>query len=169
MTIRRLTPHDATAWQALRLAALRDSPSAFGMSHEEECDTPIATIAQRLAPDEDRDMFGAFAGDVLVGMVRVGRETVRKQRHKGYIRGMYVAPEHRGKGLARQLMLEAIACAESMPGLRQLDLSVTAGNASAHGLYLSLGFVQYGCERDSLFTGGAYYDEIYMVRPIGPR
>ena len=78
MLIRRLIPADATVFLALRLEGLRESPSAFGSSYEEECDTPLSMIEARLAADSGRNMFGAFDGDQLVGLVAVGRETALK-------------------------------------------------------------------------------------------
>jgi len=163
MLIRRLVPSDASAYQSLRLAALRESPSAFGSSFEEECDTALATIAAHMAPDSGRYRFGAFDGDQLVGVVGFGRESAPKLRHKGFIRGMYVAPTHRAQGAGRQLLEQALDCAASMEGLRQLTLTVTAGNASALGLYQAKGFRVFGHEPCGLFVDGAYYDIIHMA------
>ena len=98
MLIRRLVRADAPAYLALRLAGLLESPTAFSSSYEEECGTPLASIEARLAPTSGRIVFGAFDGDALVGMAVLGREDGTKVQHKGFIRGMYVAPTHRGRG-----------------------------------------------------------------------
>jgi ribosomal protein S18 acetylase RimI-like enzyme len=166
MLIRRLVPSDASAFQALRLAGLRECPSAFSSSYEEECGTPLATIEGRLAPDSGRNLFGAFDGSQLVGMVSVGREDARKLRHKAFIRGMYVAASHRSKGVGKQLLEQALAFAESMQGLRQVTLAVTAGNAAALALYESLGFNVIGYERCALLLNGVLHDEMQMVRKV---
>lgn len=166
MLIRRLISSDAAAFQSLRLAGLRASPSAFGSSYEEECETPLATLEARLAPDSGRNMFGAFDGPLLVGIVGVGRETALKVRHKGYVRAMYVAESHRGRGIGRQLMEHALRFAATMDGLRRMTISVTAGNAEAIGLYESLGFREYGREPDSMIVDGRFYDEIMMSRAV---
>ena len=166
MLIRRLIPADATVFLALRLEGLRESPSAFGSSYEEERDTPLSTIEARLAADSGRNMFGAFVGDQLVGLVAVGRETALKIRHKGYIRAMYVAEAYRGRGIGRRLMEHALAFAATMPGVQRLTLSVTAGNAAATELYESLGFKEFGREPDSMIVDGQLYDEIMMSRTI---
>jgi ribosomal protein S18 acetylase RimI-like enzyme len=164
MLIRRLLPSDAVAYQALRLAALRDCPSAFASSYEEECDTPLAAIEARLALDAGRGLFGAFDGSALGGIVGVGRDAARKGRHKAFIRAMYVAPALRGKGAGRQLLAAALAFAAAMDGVRQVTLSVTAGNNAAVDLYLSTGFTICGTEPDSLLVDGIFYDDIQMVR-----
>jgi ribosomal protein S18 acetylase RimI-like enzyme len=166
MLIRRLVPSDAAAFQVLRLAALRDCPSAFSSSHEEECGTPLATIEGRLASDSGRNLFGAFDGAELVGMVGVGREGARKLRHKAFIRGMYVARAHRSNGVGRQLLEHALAFAESMQGLGQITLAVTAGNAAALALYESMGFHVIGREPRALFVDGVFHDDMQMVRIV---
>ena len=160
--IRRLVPADAPALQALRLFALRDCPSAFSSSYEEESGMPLATVEGWLAPDSGRIVFGAFES-ALAGMVVLGRESAAKLRHKAAIRGMYVAPEHRGKGFGRQLMAAAMASAGAMEGVRQINLIVTAGNDAAYALYRSLGFNEYGREPGALMVNSKLYDDIYMV------
>jgi len=168
MLIRRLVSSDAAAFQSLRLAGLRGSSFAFGSSYEEECDTPLSTIEARLAPDSGRNMFGAFDGDQLVGIVGVGRETALKVRHKAYVRAMYVAETHRGQGVGRQLMEHALAFAATLEGVQRVTISVTAGNAQAVGLYQSLGFVEFGREPESMIVEGRFHDEIMMsaVMPL---
>ncbi len=161
MLIRRLVPSDALAFQTLRLAAMRDSPSAFSASYDEERQTPLATIETNLGV---RNLFGAFDGDELVGMVGAGRETAPKLQHKGYIRSMYVAAAQRGKGLGKQLLEHALAFAANMEGLHQVTLVVTDGNAPAIALYESMGFIVYGNEPRALFVDGKYYDNVLMIR-----
>lgn len=169
MIIRRLLPPDAAAFQALRLVALRESPSAFSSSYEEECNTPLSAIERRLAPDAARHLFGAFDGNELLGILSAGRETQPKVLHKASIRAVYVAASHRGKGVARQLLEHALAFTDAMDGLRQVTLTVTAGNAAAIALYESLGFKAYGQEPQALCVDGVFYDDLLMVRPVGAR
>jgi ribosomal protein S18 acetylase RimI-like enzyme len=163
MLIRRLLPADAAAFLALRLAALRECPSAFSSSYEEECDTPLAEIEQRFAPG-GRNLFGAFDGEALVGMAGAGRETSLKTRHKGYIRSVYVAPSHRGTGLGKRLFEHALAFACAQEGVRQVQLVVSAGNQPAIALYQGLGFKVYGHEPRALLVDGVYHDDLHMVR-----
>lgn len=163
MLIRRLGSSDAQAFQTLRLAALRAAPSAFSSSYEEECETALATIESNLSA---RNLFGAFDGEELVGMVGVGREQAPKLRHKGYIAAMYVADVYRGKGAGRLLLKHALDFAASLEGLRQLTLVVTAGNAPAIALYESVGFTVYGTEPRALLADGVFYDNVLMARGL---
>ena len=60
-----------------------------------------------------------------------------------HIYSVWVAPEHRGLGIARLLMEEVIAWARAF-GARVVRLDVTVGNAAAVQLYRGLGFVEVG-------------------------
>lgn len=164
--VRLLTPADAAAFQALRLEALTQAPSAFGSTAEEEAGRSIAEVADSLGVDAGRQVFGAVAGSVLVGIVAVGREPGTKERHRGFIRSLYLQPAHRGQGIARALMQAALDCAAQMPGLFQLSLSVTAGNMAAERLYAAYGFVRCGLVPMALQVDGVFYDEIMMTRPM---
>jgi ribosomal protein S18 acetylase RimI-like enzyme len=166
MEIVRLVPADARRYQELRLLALRESPTAFSYSYDEECETPMEEIAEFLATEPGRAVFGAVIDDRLVGMVVVGRESRPRLSHKGYIRSMYVAPTLRGKGVGKRLLSEALAFAATMKGVRQLMLVVTADNPAAVALYESMGFESFGVEPAAFQVGGVLYDDIQMVRYI---
>ncbi len=91
MQIRDFVTEDAHVYQAFRLAALRECPSAFASSYEEEHQTLLSVVAERLSSKEDRCVLGAWLDSSLVGMVGLQREEMRKLAHKAFIWGMYVA------------------------------------------------------------------------------
>jgi hypothetical protein len=94
--IRRLTQIDLPDYRPLRLTALRDHPEAFGSSFEEEqFDTP-ETHMSRLIAQPPGVTLGAFVTDRLVGTACVMVSPRIKQRHKGHVLAVYVAPEWRG-------------------------------------------------------------------------
>ena len=103
MRIAQLAPADAAAFQALRLRGHVECPAAFASSYEEECDTPIAAVAERLAPRSDGTLGASMAQD-LVGVVGVRREEPRKLSHKTYMWGMYGALHARNAGVGRALV-----------------------------------------------------------------
>lgn len=161
--VRRLDATDAEAFQALRLRGLRDEPSAFGSSVEEEQDRTPAQVAAVLSGSSERVFFGAWRGQALVGVVGVGREAARKERHIAHVRSLYVAPEARGHGVGRVLLGAALAQAFAWPGVEQILLSATAGNAPAIGLYRRAGFVQVGFVPHALRIGSEDVDEVVML------
>ena len=166
MQIRELGLDDAPAFQTLRLAALRDCPSAFASSYEEENQTPIAVVAERLAAKPDRCVLGAWHESDLVGMLGLKRERIQKLAHKAFIWGMYVAPSARRRGIGRQLVDRALSRAASMTGVRQVNLGVNAANLKAIALYEAVGFTSFGVERGFMLLDGELHDEIHMVRNI---
>ncbi|MGH6623494.1 MAG: GNAT family N-acetyltransferase [Burkholderiaceae bacterium] len=165
--IRVLGPDDAAAFQELRLHGLQESPSAFAGSYEDECDIPIAIVAERLTARPDRCVLGAFDEHRLIGLLGLKREGARKLSHKAFLWGMYVNPTVRRSGAGRKLVAEALARAAAMPGVRQVNLGVNAANVAAIGLYEAMGFVAYGLERGFLLLDGQLHDEILMVRVLG--
>jgi RimJ/RimL family protein N-acetyltransferase len=166
VAIRRLTPADAAAFKTLRLFALEESPTAFASSHHEEKDIPVSTFAERLAFQPDQGRFGAFDGDGLVGVVALGREGMQKLSHKAFIWGMFVHPGHRGKGLSKALLAQAIAMARSVPGIRQVNLTVNAANIAAIRLYEATGFGVFGREANAGMVDGVLHDDLHMCLPL---
>jgi ribosomal protein S18 acetylase RimI-like enzyme len=74
---------------------------------------------------------------------------------------MYVRPDARKAGLGRRLVEAVIDHARAY--VEVIQLSAISDNQSARRLYSSLGFVEYGLEKDSLKQNGRYYDEILMA------
>jgi GNAT superfamily N-acetyltransferase len=82
-------------------------------------------ITCRLAPEEWEDCA------TIQGLVQTGEW--------GAIQNVGVAPEHRGQGLGRALVLKSLAGFQSA-GVQRVYLEVTACNLAAVQLYRSVGF-----------------------------
>jgi len=161
--IRRITPADAAQFQAVRLRGLVEVPTAFGSSWEEERETLVAEIEERIRGNLGGFLLGAFDGATLVGVVGMQRERHRKLAHKMYLWGMYVTPEARRGGVGRRLVEAALREGFAFDGIRQVNLGVNAANTAAKTLYEAMGFVAYGVERGCLMIDGVLHDEIHMV------
>jgi ribosomal protein S18 acetylase RimI-like enzyme len=162
MHLRQLTEADVEIYRELRAYCLRESPLAFTNSYEEFSQRTLDSIAQQLRGHENFTL-GAFEDEQLVGMVGFYRENALKLWHKGYIVSMYVLPEYRWRGIARALLIEAIARAKRLPDLKQLLLGVVVTQTTAKRLYESLGFVVYGREPDAVKIGDEYFAEEFML------
>lgn len=108
-------------------------------------------------------VMGAFFKGELVGMAGFFRERHLKTRHKGRIWGVYVRANCRGTGLGGKLLLALLKRIKKLPGLEQVNLSVSCSQAVAKNLYRSLGFETFGVEDNALKIGDAYLSEEYMV------
>ena len=162
--IRTLNEFDAEAYQDIRLNALFRNPEAFESTYEREVEFSLKYVSERIKPTEDKFVLGAFAEDgSLIGIVAFVRESGLKVKHKGNIFGMYVAPEARGCGIGKALLLELVKKARACEGLEHINLTVVSNNEAAVKLYRSVGFETYGVEHRALQCNGIYYDEDLMV------
>ncbi len=166
MQIRLLGLVDALAYWELRLQSLRDEPQAFSSSYETALALPeaekLATFAHRTA-GPDNFIVGAFNAEKLAGTAGFFRESGPKDRHKGMLWGMYVAPEARHRGTGQALLNRLIEQAKGIEGVEQIHLGVVTTQTAARKLYLRLGFKVYGTEPHALKMGQAYFDEDLMV------
>ncbi|GAB4009458.1 GNAT family N-acetyltransferase [Spirosoma migulaei] len=89
---------------------------------------PLEIVQQSI---ENSLCFGVYQGESQVGFARV----VTDQATFGYLADVFVLPEHRGRGLSKQLIAFIMAYPQ-LQGLRRIML-VTR---DAHGLYTQFGF-----------------------------
>ncbi len=162
MNIHPLDASHAEAYRQLRLEALEHYPEAFASSYEEERAWPMERFSKRLST-EDKFTLGAWSDEQLIGIVTLIPEARTKLKHRANIVAMYVRPEHRGSGIGRQLMEQAIQLARGLGGIEQIYLSVMAHNEPAKRLYMALGFEAYGKDWRALKIDDAYHDEELMV------
>jgi RimJ/RimL family protein N-acetyltransferase len=161
INIRRLAPADAEVFRVLRLEALSTAPEAFGSSPEEEAARPMDLVRSRLADTGPDAVFGAFAGDALVGIAGFVLSQGIKKRHKGLLWGVFVRAGWRDRGTGEQLVRAVIDHAHSHALL--LQASVVATNTAARRIYDRLSFIAYGTERRALRIGDTFHDEELLM------
>lgn len=154
----------AQYWQ-VRNRGLKEFPDAFTTSYEEGVATAPEKLAKRFGGENSDDfVIGAFsATGKLLGCTGFERETRAKQRHKGKVIGMYVTPDSRGTGLGRKILTALLTQAKQLDGLEQIILSVTHSNEGARLLYIGMGFVTFGIERNAIKVGQNYHDKEFMA------
>ena len=102
----------------------------------------------------------------LVGYLRLGVPTsLASNAHVSQIRGLAVAEEARGRGVARAL-LRAAAEESRRRGARRLTLHVLGHNKPARALYESEGFAVEGVLPEEFCLDGTYVDDVLMGRRL---
>lgn len=139
-SVDRFLPHEWRTYRDLRLRALAESPDAFGSTFEWESVRPDPEWARRLEA-------GARSPTDLPLVARVGEEAVGlawgrirdTELDVAHLFQVWVAPEHRGRGIARMLLDVVVAWAREA-GACHVALDVTCGDSSAMRLYTQAGF-----------------------------
>ncbi len=143
----------------------RPIPPPSPPAPEDERLKPLSWAEARIRDPERPDdvVFGAFAGDRLVGTAGLARASRPKERHKATLFGMAVAPEVAGRGVGARLVARLVAEARAVPGLLQLDLTVSEGQAAARRLYAAAGFAVFGREPRAILVDGAPVAKLHMA------
>ena len=123
--------------------ALKDSPDAFGSVYETAALLADSNWQDRLAqitPNRDLPLAG-LVGTEFAGMAWARFDEPNDKT--AHLYQMWVSPVYRGKGLARMLLLEAMAWALSHDA-HSMSLGVTCGDTPARKLYETIGFQAIG-------------------------
>jgi ribosomal protein S18 acetylase RimI-like enzyme len=158
--VRLLRPDESPRYVALRQRMIADSPWAFAASPD-DATLDAVQVATLLETKENIVIIAEVAND-LVGCVGVVRERAQKFSHRSRVWGFFVEPAHRGQGIGKALLRQAIRMARSWPGVDYVDLAVSENSPEAYALYKSVGFRAWGREPESTELDGKRYDEIYM-------
>lgn len=112
-----------------------------------------------------RRVWALFEDSRVVGSVYLAGGGLPSMLHRADC-GIGIERPHRGRGLGRALMNEAIAWARAEPRLSWIDLGVFEGNDRAEKLYLSLGFERVGRTPDLFRVDGRVIDNIQMALSV---
>jgi ribosomal protein S18 acetylase RimI-like enzyme len=138
MRFEQLTASDAQRFRALRLRALRDSPEAFGTTHEQAFARPIEEWAEQLA---EIPTFVAVRDGADIGLARCACD--KGESTSGWLLSVWVAPDARRQGVAGALIDLVVDNARER-GMTKLLLDVADTNTGAMELYEQKGFVRTG-------------------------
>lgn len=140
MEVRRLQPQEWQAYRAIRLKALEEAPDAFGSTLAAEQALPLDTWRARVAKSAtsgiDCALVAEQGGDFL-GLCWAKVDAQAPDLVNLY--QMWIAPEVRGRGVARDMLGHAMRWAQGR-GARRMELGVNCANAGAVRLYERAGF-----------------------------
>jgi ribosomal protein S18 acetylase RimI-like enzyme len=141
--VRRMTPGEWRELRAIRLEAVRDTPTAFSSSSAELAAHTDVFWQERAAAEAtsgDRATFVACdRDDDWVGSVSAG--PLPEVPDHAHIHAVYVRAAHRGPtGLGARLVEAAIRFAEQHIDVSRLTLGVHESNTRALAFYRRIGF-----------------------------
>ena len=161
LTVRRASSGDAAALVALAEQVAR-----------EEGGWILTTDAWRAVGEERRYLRAArrhpdaavFVAEIdgdVVARLSLSRDPHPSSRHVADL-GIMVAASHRGQGIGRRLLEEAVGWAR-VAGIVKLELHVFPWNEPALRLYESFGFEREGYRKNHYERDGEYVDAILMA------
>jgi GNAT superfamily N-acetyltransferase len=145
VSIRRLAAGDTEIFRTVRLAALEESPDAFGESLAVARASDWSARTASGSAFTDRGVFVALADERTIGMVFVRCEAPPAAAFLG---GMWVHPLYRRRGVGRALVAHGLAFLRSV-GQCRVSLWVSSAHSEVLSFYQTLGFLETGAT-DSL-------------------
>lgn len=136
VVVRAVAPDEWRPLRAIRLAALRQDPTAFARTHGEVEQYDSELWKGRAAGGPTSRSFVAVEADRFVGLVAAHRPSADGPTE---LVSMWVSPEARGRGVGRALVEVVLVWAERFEP-PSVELWVTNGNDAAIGLYRACGF-----------------------------
>lgn len=165
ITVRQIRTDEGHLLAELRLAALKDAPSAFSSTYETEVGRGPEEWADRArlgASGAERVTFLAFDDNSPVGLV--GGYRPEPEGLLVELVSMWVSPDARRQGAGLALVRGVLRWAETS-GARLVGLWVVRGNPPATALYEKAGFNATGeCQ---LLPSDPAREEVRMVRLVG--
>jgi ribosomal protein S18 acetylase RimI-like enzyme len=153
----------ASAYKAVRLRALQDTPSAFGSTYARESQFTEADWQQRTANLCTPRSIGFLAHDnddycgIAVGFLN------QQDPQQAELLSMWIAPEQRRTGTGR-LLVDAVESWARRAGAHTFQLMVTDTNLPAIAFYQRLGFIATG--RTEPYPNDSALIEYEMSKPI---
>jgi GNAT superfamily N-acetyltransferase len=143
VAIRRITQLNASAFQSVRLRALKDAPYAFGSTYKRESEFSDAEWLARVERWNGKKGVGFLAMEDEVACGIAGSLLDENDASRAVLVSMWTAPTHRRHGVGRLLVNAVLDWANSR-GVRTLFLMVTSPNETAMRFYERLGFARTG-------------------------
>ena len=165
--VRQVGPDDWMTLRAVRLAALADTPGAFGSTTVREAAFGEAEWRDRAtnAPN-----FIAWRGSEPVGLVTVvcrQNDDRTASPPEWELVSMWVSPGARGSGAA-DLLVSAVADVVRGECGQQVTLWVADGNDRARAFYLRTGFRPTGVRQTYRRSDGSAFDEEKLTMSLRP-
>ncbi len=157
LTIKILKNSDWKEWKNIRLEALKNHPTVFRDSYNDEKLWSEKKFKDYL---DEKEIFGGYLNNEIVGYIGFSSFKSEKMRHRGKFFSVYVKPENRKFGIGDKLMTFLLKQAKKK--VLQLECIVTSNNVPATNLYKKYGFIKYGVHPRAMKVLNKFYDKDLM-------
>jgi RimJ/RimL family protein N-acetyltransferase len=166
VTVRPLERSEWRMLRDLRLFALQTEPGVFASSYARE-----ATLAQEqwleLMQGPDRQVFGAFDGDRLVGITGVAPFRDDPSGETAMLVMSYLLPEYRRRGLSALFYDERFRWLREHPQFKRVVVYHRRSNEASRRANQRYGFVLTHAE-PTTWPDGTVEDEVHYELPLAP-
>lgn len=159
--VKKATLSDWKAYKEIRLDALQKNPESFGRAYEEEKDRSESEWKSKLS-DKNRVTLLVLNGDEVIGLLGIIFESSTRVAHIADIISVYLKEEYRGRGIASQLMKEAIKVIKARKITKKVKLNVTTNQLAAVNLYKKFGFRIVGELQKEMKVNNKFYNSYVM-------
>jgi len=158
--VRELEVSEWRQFKELRIESLEKHPTLFSES--------LATAVSR-SDNEWQDLiqsptsriFGAFVGDLIVGITGIFTDRRDPSGRTGILGMSYVREEFRGQGISREFFSQRIAWAQKSSTIEKLVMGHRKGNEQSRGNAEREGFTKVEEVKDFTFTDGSVGETIH--------
>jgi len=159
-----LSINDVVDYKNIRLDLLKQNPTNFGSSFEEESMFDESVWQKRLS-NPNATSIGVYNETQIIGLCVVVKNPRLKMKHKAHLNSMYVRDEFRRRGISKNLLNYVFEFLKDTD-VEILCLSVVSENCNAISLYKKVGFIEDGMEQKAIKYKGKYYNLILMSKHL---
>ncbi len=160
MNFTQLNSNHCHAYKKLMLMATQESPFSWVTSHNEVRLLTEREIVEMLDCGQNESLFNVGVLSTkkeLIACLSLAFAPQHRLAHKATLHGMYVLPEFRQQGLARELLAMCINKVTDKPEVIFLDVSVVTAAHAARRFYRATGFSSFALEPDAVKVGKYFY------------
>lgn len=160
LTIEKLPLAHWEEYKAIRLLALKTDQQAFGEPYSRPSEWLDEKWQERLKTAIEKktsSMLFARVDGKLAGMIGWYRSEEDLLNHTANIWGVFVKPEHRGRGIAKSLMETILKELDAIEDIKMVILEVNSDQESAQKLYEKFGFVKTNESDQQLGDGKTHH------------
>ncbi|MDG2364893.1 MAG: GNAT family N-acetyltransferase [Methylococcaceae bacterium] len=160
MIFTQLNASHCQAYKKLMLMATQESPFSWITSHNEVRTLTEREMTEMLDHGQNESLINVGVLGTkkeLIACLSLAFATQHRLAHKATLHGLYVLPEFRRQGIARELLTMCINSIMEKPEVIYLDVTVVTAAFAARQFYRATGFSSFALEPDAVKVGQHYY------------